>query len=71
MSDGADWWQQQQLLEQEQWEKQERINNGNRHYDSWRIWHRKKHIITQLKSSQNRAVSANSCTGQAAQDTFI
>ena len=50
MSDGADWWQQQQLLEQEQWEKQERINNGNRHYDSWRIWHRKKHIITQLKS---------------------
>ena len=52
MSDGADWWQQQQLLEQEQWEEQERINNGNRNYGAWRVRNGKKHIIKKFRPAK-------------------
>ena len=52
MSDGADWWQQQQLLEQEQWEEQERINNGNRHYGAWRVRNGKKYIIKKFRPTK-------------------
>ena len=60
MSDGADWWQQQQLLEQEQWEEQERIKNGNRNYGAWGVRNWQKHITSQLKSRKNRFISTNS-----------